>query len=112
MRRRLLGLVLPALLAVLLVAAPAAADGAAAEAPVVLAAEAGEGADLGPDPRPREAEDNPATELGGYGDLDTPFTWAASFILLAAGGFGVLVMLGLYWLLVKRPEDLERAGQH
>lgn len=108
--RRLLGLVLPALVAMFLLAVPAAvAETVDADVPVVLAVE-GDGANLGPDPQPR-GENNPATELGGYGDLDTPFTWAASFILLFAGGFGLLVMLGLYWLLVKRPQDLERAGQ-
>jgi hypothetical protein len=120
--RRLIGLVLPALLALLLLAVPAAASDGEAGAPGaddgadLLAAEAEEGeedaggGDAGPDPMPRDAEDNPATELGGYGDLDTPFTWGAAFIMLFLGVVGLVAMGGLYWLLVHRPRQKETAG--
>jgi hypothetical protein len=123
--RRLIGLVLPALLALLLLAVPAAAsDGEAGalgadDGADLLAAEAEEGeegeedaggGDAGPDPMPRDAEDNPATELGGYGDLDTPFTWGAAFIMLFLGVVGLVAMGGLYWLLVHRPRQKETAG--
>jgi hypothetical protein len=119
--RRLIGLVLPALLALLLLAVPAAAqaadDGGAAVADdagadLVLAAEAedGEGGGGGPDPMPRDAEDNPATDMGGYGDLDTPFTWGAAFIMLFLGVVGLVALGGLYWLLVHRPRQKETAG--
>jgi hypothetical protein len=114
--RRLLGLVLPALLALLLLAVPAAASAAAdaEDAELLLAADADDGeveededpedVDVGPDPQPR-GEDNPATELGGYGDLDTPFTWGAAFIMLFLGMVGAVTMGGLYWLLVHRPRQ-------
>jgi hypothetical protein len=114
--RRLIGLTLPALLALFLLAVPAAAlAGDDGGADVLLAAEAeegeeGEDAGGGPDPMPRDAEDNPATELGGYGDLDTPFTWGAAFIMLFLGVVGLVALGGLYWLLVHRPSQKETAG--
>jgi hypothetical protein len=120
--RRLIGLVLPALLALLLLAVPAAASdgeagalGADDGADLILADaveedEDPEEVDAGPDPMPRDAEDNPATELGGYGDLDTPFTWGAAFIMLFLGVVGLVAMGGLYWLLVHRPRQKETAG--
>jgi hypothetical protein len=120
--RRLIGLVLPALLALLLLAVPAAASDGEAGAPgaddgadLILADaveedEDPEEVDAGPDPMPRDAEDNPATELGGYGDLDTPFTWGAAFIMLFLGVVGLVAMGGLYWLLVHRPRQKETAG--
>lgn len=117
--RRLTGLLSLAVLvlAVLLVPATAVAD----DTGMLLAdAEAGgeedvveeedEGADLGPDPMPREAEDNPARDLGGYGDLEVPFTWGASFIMLFLGVGGLVTLVGLYWLLVHRPKQKETAG--
>lgn len=107
--RRLTGLVLSALLAVaglaVLPGAAVADDGP----PVPLAAEAEEGGDEGggagggPDPMPREQEENPARELGGYDDLETPFTWGAAFIMLFLGVVGLVLLSGLYWLLVHRP---------
>lgn len=100
--RRLIGLVLPALLAVAVLAAPGAAVAGGDDA-VGLAVEAEEGEGGGPDPMPREAEDNPARELGGYEDLDVPFTWGAAFIMLFVGVMGIVLMGGLYWLLVHRP---------
>jgi hypothetical protein len=113
--RRLIGLTLPALLALFLLAVPAAASvGDAGDADVLLAAEAEEGEDGeaggGPDPMPRDAEENPARDLGGYGDLDTPFTWGAAFIMLFLGVVGLVALSGLYWLLVHRPRQKETAG--
>jgi hypothetical protein len=97
-----------ALLALASLALPAAAladgSGAASDAGVVLAAEADEeGADLGPDPQPRDAADNPARTQGGYEDQETPFTWGAAWILSFAGLVGVVLLAGLYELLVRRP---------
>lgn len=110
--RRLFGLVLPALLALAVIAAPAAAladdvadDGDA----LILAVEAEDGAGSGPDPMPREKEDNPARELGGYDDLDVPFTWGAAFIMLFLGVGGLALLAGLYWLLVHRPAQKKEA---
>lgn len=92
-----------ALLAVGLLALPAVAavtDGQAGS--LVLAAAAGD-EPLGPDPAERSAEDNPARELAGYEDRETPFTWGAAWILAVPGLIGVVAMLGLYHLLVRRP---------
>lgn len=105
--RRLLGLLLPALLLVGLLAAPAVAH-AEAPATTVLAAAAGDPA--GPDPAPRDAEENPARTLGGYEDREVQFTWGGAWILLVAGAFGVAAMGGLYYLLVHRPAR-EAAGR-
>jgi hypothetical protein len=111
---RLIGLVLPALLALVVLAVPGAAlaDDLADDGALLLAAEAEgeEGGDVGPDPMPRDAEDNPARELGGYDELDTPFTWGAAFIMLFLGAVGVTLMAGLYWLLVHRPRQKEAEG--
>jgi len=89
----LLGLVAMLGLAV----SPAAAD----DGRVVLAVD---GADLlGPDPMPRNAEDNPARELGGYEDLETPFTWGAAWLLTFLGLGGLATMGLVYWRAVDRP---------
>lgn len=74
----------------------------AAEDAVVLAAEA-DTAELGPDPQPREAEDNPARTLAGYEDPGVQFTWAASFLLLGGAITGLIVGGALWYLLVVRP---------
>ncbi len=67
---------------------------------VLLAVDYG---DLGPDPMPRDAEDNPARELAGYEDRETPFTWGAAWLLTFLG-FGGLATMGLvYWRGVDRP---------
>jgi hypothetical protein len=114
--RRLTGLVLPALLALAVLTAPVAAladDVADAGEDLVLAVEPeegdGEGSGGGPDPMPRDAEDNPARELGGYDDLDVPFTWGAAFIMLFLGVGGLALLAGLYWLLVHRPAQKTEA---
>jgi hypothetical protein len=86
-----------ALTAAFVVATPAvAADGA-----VVLAVDGAEL--LGPDPMPRDAEDNPARELGGYEDRDIPFTWGAAWLLTFLGLGGLATMGLVYWRAVDRP---------
>ena len=116
--RRLTGLVLPALLALVVLAAPAAAvpadldDGDVlilAEEGVEDIAEEDEGPG-GPEPQPYDAEDNVAREGGGYGELDVPFTWGAAFIMLFLGAVGITLMGGLYWLLVYRPAQQKEAA--
>ena len=96
--------VLVSLLAMLLLVAPAAAladePGAAAPDPIVLAAES---EPVGPEPAPRDAEDNAARELGGYEDRDLPFTWGAAWILTFAGLAGLVLFAGLYQLMVRGP---------
>ena len=116
--RRLIGLVLPALLALAVLAAPAAAVAVDLDDEVLILAEEGvedmaeeedEGPG-GPDPRPYDAEDNVAREQAGYGELDTPFTWGAAFIMLFLGAVGITLMAGLYWLLVYRPSQQKEAA--
>ncbi len=88
-----------ALLAALGLAVATAAPATALDN-VVLAVEGG---DLGPEPMPRDAENNPARELGGYEDRDVPFTYGAAWLLTFLG-FGGLAMMGLvYWRSVDRP---------
>jgi hypothetical protein len=58
---------------------------------------------LGPDPMPRDAEDNPARELGGYEDRDIPFTWGAAWLLTFLGVGGLATMGLVYWRAVDRP---------
>lgn len=109
--RRLTGLVLPALLALAVLAAPASAVDLAAgpldEDVVVLAVEGEEGPG-GPEPRSYNDEDNVARDEAGYGELDVPFTWGAAFIMLFLGVAGIALMGGLYWLLVHRPRQQEQ----
>ena len=105
--RRWMGLVLPALLALMLLAGPTAAlaDAADDQGTIVLAVD---DEPLGPEPQPRDAEDNPAGEL--FPDMETPFTWGAAWILTFAGFVGLALLVGLYYLLVKRPSR-ESAGR-
>ena len=96
-RAALLAAAMGLALAALLAAAPgvaAAADG------VVLAVDYGQ---LGPEPMPRDAEDNPARELAGYDDLETPFTWGAAWLLTFLGLGGLATMGIVYWRAVDRP---------
>jgi hypothetical protein len=98
----LLAAVTVALAAVLAVGTGTArADDGASVGSIVLAAEAGEL--LGPEPMPRMAEDNPARELAGYEDLETPFTWGAAWLLTFLGLGGLLAMGIVYWRAVDRP---------
>lgn len=106
--RRLLAIVLPAMLAVVLllpVAAGAAplADAAGDGAVVVLAAEEGGSPDgpQGPEPRDPNDTENPAAPE----DYEAPFLWAASVGLLALAVLGTLTLAGLYYLLVVRPRQ-------
>lgn len=73
--------------------ADGSADVAGAATAVVLAVD---DAPIGPDPAPRDAEENPARDLGDYGDRATPFTWAAAWLLAGLGFVGVAVMLAFY----------------
>ncbi|MTV24952.1 hypothetical protein FTX61_05915 [Nitriliruptoraceae bacterium ZYF776] len=102
---------LPLLLVFTLLAAPAVASAevAASDDVVVLAADA-DGEPAGPIPGERTNADNPASELGAYEELETPFTWAASFILLFAGVVGLVIGAGLYQLLVRGPRQRENAA--
>lgn len=94
-------LLLALLLALVSLTAPTAL---APHATGQVASAAEEGEELGPDPAPRDAEDNAARDLGGYDDRGVQFTWAASWILLVLVLGGVLTLLGLYELLVRRPQ--------
>lgn len=86
------------LLAVVSLAAPAAAA-PVADAVVLAVSEE----PLGPDPAPRDAEDNAARELGGYEDREVPFTWGAAWILTFLGVGGLALMLTVYYRSVARP---------
>ncbi len=101
--RRTSSLALAAALAVLLLALPLGASAAQADAPtaLVLAAAAGE-EPLGPDPQPRTAEGNAATELAGYEDREVPFTWGIAWILSVAGILGVAALALFYRFRVAR----------
>jgi hypothetical protein len=101
--RRTFGLALAALVALALLAGPAAADdGGAGQGEVVLAVD---DAPAGPEPMDRKDPDNPARELAGFEDPDVPFTWYAAFLLSFAGLVGLVLLVGLYYLLVKRPSQ-------
>jgi hypothetical protein len=96
MRRPTL-LALAALLAVLLLAVPAAA----AEAVVGTDILAVEGEPVGPEPQDRTAEGNAATELAGFEDREIPFTWAVAWILTATGVLGLAAGYLFYRFRVK-----------
>ncbi len=101
--RRAFGLALSAAFALAMLASPAVADDVVADdeavGGIVLAVDDEQ---LGPDPKPREAEDNPARELAGYENPDVPFTWGAAWILTFTGLVGLALLAGLYWLGVHR----------
>jgi hypothetical protein len=100
---RALGAAFAAMLAVVMLLAGAAGSAAAATGSdsVVLAVEGAEL--LGPDPAPRDAEENPARELGGYEDREVPFTWGAAWLLTFLGLGGLATMGLVYWRAVERP---------
>lgn len=89
-----------AAVAAALLLAPAAAVAAPAAGAVVLAVS---GEPVGPEPQPRDADGNPAVELGGYEDREVPFTWGAAWLLTFLG-LGGLAFMGLVWFrAVDRP---------
>lgn len=90
-----------ALLGLVVVLALGASPAAAEDGRVTLAVE-GAGL-LGPEPMPRDAEDNPARELGGYEDREIPFTWGAAWLLTFLGVGGLVTMGLVYWRAVDRP---------
>jgi hypothetical protein len=96
----LLATVLAATMLLLVSSSPASADAADAADALVLAVE---GEPLGPEPMPRTAEDNPARELAGYEDLETPFTWGAAWLLTFLGVGGLATMALVYFRAVERP---------
>lgn len=100
---RMLALVLPALLAVALLLPATAATAAPSGDAVLLLAAAEGGADGPQGPAPRDPNDteNPAAPE----DYEAPFLWAASVGLLALAILGALTLVGLYYLLVKRPSQ-------
>ena len=100
-RGRALMLLAAAALAVAALLGAPAAPASATDGAIVLAVDGAEL--LGPDPMPRNAEDNPARDLGGYEDRDIPFTWGAAWLLTLLG-FGGLATMGIvYWRAVDRP---------
>lgn len=106
---RRLSVRLVTLVALLLLALPVAASAESVEAAdgtspdvEVLAVD---DEPVGPDPRPRTDEDNSARTLSGYEDPDVPFTWGAAWILTFAGLAGLILLVGLYQLLVRGPEQ-------
>jgi hypothetical protein len=100
-QRRVVLLLAGAALALAAVLVGASAPASATDGSIVLAVDGAEL--LGPDPMPRNAEENPARELGGYEDREIPFTWGAAWLLTFLG-FGGLATMGLvYWRAVDRP---------
>ena len=89
------------------VAATAAAATDVAGGAVILAVD---GEPLGPDPMPREAEDNPARDLAGYEDRETQFTWGAAWLLTFLGLAGLAAMGLVYFRAVERPGAGDKAG--
>ncbi len=100
MRRVCGSMLLVGLLAAMLPGPAVADDLVTDDGAVVLAVE---GEPVGPDPKPRESEDNPARELAGYENPDVPFTWGAAWILTFTSMVGLVLLAGLYWLGVHRP---------
>jgi len=100
--RRPIRFVLPALLAVTMLAAPTGAWAAEPPATTILAVES-DAEPSGPDPMPRDRAENPAPELAGYEDKDLQFTWGAAWILMFLGLVGLVVMVIVYVFKVDRP---------
>jgi hypothetical protein len=100
-QRRVLLLLAAVTLAVTAVFGALVAPAAASDGAIVLAVDGAEL--LGPDPMPRNAEDNPARELAGYEDRDIPFTWGAAWLLTFLGLGGLATMGLVYWRAVDRP---------
>jgi hypothetical protein len=103
--RRLPALVLAVLglLALLpgLAVADDAVDSAVSEATVLAVDEE----PAGPEPAPRDAEENPARDLGDYADREVPFTWAAAWLLAGLGFVGLVLLLAFYRFRVAPAKD-------
>lgn len=102
MRRRLAGLLLPAILLVALALPAASAAAAPTEtSTLLLATEAGEGEGLpGPEPSDPDAEGNEAAPQ----DYEVNFLWGAGVGLLFLMVLGAIALGVLYFLLVVRPQ--------
>jgi len=100
-QRHVVLLLAAAALAVVSVLGGPTAPASATDGAIVLAVDGAEL--LGPDPMPRDAEENPARELGGYEDRDIPFTWGAAWLLTFLGLGGLATMGLVYWRAVDRP---------
>ncbi len=101
--RRVFGLTLTVLLALPLLAGPAAADGAPDTADAGLVVAVDDDGPAGPEPKDRLEEDNPARELAGFESREGIFVDAAAYILAFAMLVGLVLLVGLYYLLVHRP---------
>ncbi|MFO7776866.1 MAG: hypothetical protein R6V28_00775 [Nitriliruptoraceae bacterium] len=108
--RRLSVLLLAVLGVLALLPGLAIADDGSDVAPsglTVLAAE--DAPPAGPEPAPRDADENPARDLGDYGDRDVPFTWGAAWLLAGLGFIGVALLLAFYRFRVQ-PVRKDRAS--
>jgi hypothetical protein len=103
--RRLSALLAVVLGALLLLPGLALADTeVAADAATDVLILAVDDAPAGPEPAPRLQEENPARELGDYADRETPFTWAAAWLLTGLAFVGIAVLLLIYRFRVLAPE--------
>jgi hypothetical protein len=100
--RRLTALVLTVLGLLALLPGLAVADDAVAANATVLAVD---DVPAGPEPAPRDAEENPARDLGDYADRDVPFTWGAAWLLAGLGFIGVALLLAFYRFRVAPEKD-------
>jgi hypothetical protein len=83
--------------------ASAAPDAPAAPDTAEVAVLAVDDAPAGPEPAPRDAEENPARDLGDYGDREIPFTWGAAWLLSGLGFIGLVLLLAFYRFRVAPP---------
>ncbi|MFP4149366.1 MAG: hypothetical protein ACLFUG_02465 [Nitriliruptoraceae bacterium] len=83
---------------------PAVGDAATAEDAAGSTILAVDDAPIGPEPAPRGEEENPARDLGDYADRETPFTWAAAWLLAGLGFIGLALLLLIYRFRVIGPE--------
>ena len=95
--------VLPVLVLALLVTpvTMATADSGVADTVTVAVEGGGEGEPVGPPVKGPDDEGN----VGAPDDYEAPFVWAASFLLLGGALTLILVLGGLYYVLVVRPQQ-------
>jgi hypothetical protein len=103
--RRLPALVLAVLGLLALLPGLAAADDAVAGDVSEVTVLAVDGEPVGPEPAPRDAEENPARDLGDYADREVPFTWGAAWLLAALGFVGLALLLAIYRFRVAPAKD-------